>query len=128
MLAVYPIPAFYNRRVAPKHQFIAQIQLFNGLSGPELQALSQRAIERRFAAGREMMLALEAAPTTVAELPLFDGGPYPASVRAVVSKRLRQLVAVVESMTFGSVTQRLTPMLLESGEPEFDVVTHQELA
>ena len=105
-----------------------------------------------------MMLAMEAAPTSVAELPLFDGGPYPASVRAVdavqsyfinksdfhqvcrqypdvalkvltvVGKRLRHLVAVVESMTFGSVTQRLARMLLEQGEPEFDLVTHQELA
>src|SRR5665811_2397795 len=35
------------------------------------------------AAGREMMLSLETAPSSVAELPLFDGGPYPASVRAV---------------------------------------------
>jgi len=32
--------------------------------------------------GREMMLALERAPSTVAELPLFDGAAYPASVRA----------------------------------------------
>ena len=30
-----------------------------------------------------MIVALETAPSTVAELPLFDGGPYPASVRAV---------------------------------------------
>jgi CRP/FNR family transcriptional regulator len=29
------------------------------------------------------MLAIETAPATVAELPLFDGGPYPASVRVV---------------------------------------------
>jgi CRP/FNR family cyclic AMP-dependent transcriptional regulator len=174
--------------MAPKHQIIAQIQLFNGLSDTELGALTQRAVERRFdagdmlfwegepcagiflivqgrvkifktsAGGREMMLSMEAAPTTVAELPLFDGGPYPASVRtvdavlayfinksdfqqvcrqypdvalkvlAVVGKRLRHLVAVVESMTFGSVTQRLAKMLLEHGEPEFDLVTHQELA
>jgi CRP/FNR family transcriptional regulator len=33
--------------------------------------------------GREVMLAIETAPATVAELPLFDGGPYPASVRVV---------------------------------------------
>src|SRR5581483_5484318 len=174
--------------VALKHQFLAQIQLFGSLSETELQALSQRAVERRFAAGdmlfwegepcagiflilqgrvkifktsaagREMMLSLETAPTTVAELPLFDGGPYPASVRAVdavqsyfinksdfqqvcrqypdvalkvlavVGKRLRQLVSVVESMTFGSVTQRLAKMLLDHADPEFDMVTHQELA
>lgn len=32
-----------------------------------------------------MTLALETAPATVAELPLFDGGPYPASVQALDS-------------------------------------------
>lgn len=94
--------------------------------------------------GREMMLALENAPSTVAELPLFDGGPYPASVRAVepvvalfvnksdfhavcrqypdvalkiltvVGRRLRHLVGVVEAMTFGSVTQRLARLLLDA--------------
>lgn len=113
--------------------------------------------------GRELMLALETAPSSVAELPLFDGGPYPASVRAaepvtslfinkndfqqvcrqypdvalkvlaVVGKRLRHLVSLVESMTFGSVTQRLARLLLEAskGSPTgtFDLpVTHQEIA
>lgn len=113
--------------------------------------------------GREMMLAMESAPSTVAELPLFDGGPYPASVRAVddvltyfinktdfqqvcrqypdvalkllavVGRRLRQLVAVVESMTFGSVTQRLARLLLDfskqAGRSEFALpLTHQEVA
>jgi CRP/FNR family transcriptional regulator len=113
--------------------------------------------------GREMMLALDAAPATVAELPLFDGGPYPASVRAVgpvaalfinksdfqqvcrqypevalkvlavVGRRLRHLVSVVESMTFGSVTERLARLLLDAsrqaGTAEFEfTLTHQELA
>jgi CRP-like cAMP-binding protein len=99
----------------------------------------------------------------VAELPLFDGGPYPASVRAVepvlalfvnkadfhavcrqfpdvalkilavVGRRLRHLVGVVESMTFGSVTQRLARLLLDAskqmGSDRFDLpLTHQELA
>jgi CRP/FNR family transcriptional regulator len=115
------------------------------------------------AAGREMMLSLETAPSSVAELPLFDGGPYPASVRAVgpvsalfinksdfhqvcrqfpdvalkllavVGRRLRHLVGVVESMTFGSVTQRLARLLLDAslqaGTDAFDLpLTHQELA
>jgi CRP/FNR family transcriptional regulator len=175
---------------APK---LAQIGLFAGLSEAETQALAQRAVERRYApeemlfwegepcagiflivqgsvkifktspAGREMMLALESAPSTVAELPLFDGGPYPASVRAVeplvtlfinkndfqqvcrqypdvalkvlavVGRRLRHLVGVVESMTFGSVTQRLARLLLDAsrqaGGDDFDLpLTHQELA
>ena len=167
--------------------------LFAGLSGNEVEALAQRAVEKRFDAGqmlfwegepcagifliaegsvkifktapsgREMMLSLERAPSTVAELPLFDGGAYPASVRAaepvvsyfinkgdfqsvcreypevalkvlaVVGKRLRHLVAMVESITFGSVTQRLARMLLEAGvearTDEFALpLTHQEIA
>ena len=157
-----------------KHESLAQMALFAGLSDSEVQALAQRSVERRFAAeemlfwegepctgiflltqgsvkifktsaaGREMMLSLETAPSSVAELPLFDGGPYPASVRAVgpvlalfinksdfhqvcrqfpdvalkllavVGRRLRHLVGVVESMTFGSVTQRLARLLLDS--------------
>jgi CRP-like cAMP-binding protein len=179
--------------LVPKHESLSQIPLFAGWNESELQALAQRTVERRFAAdemlfwegepcagmflliqgsakifktsanGREMMLALETAPTTVAELPLFDGGPYPASVRAVepvvalfinktdfqqvcrqfpdlalkvlavVGRRLRQLVGVVEAMTFGSVTQRLARLLLDTaqtaGSEEFDLpLTHQELA
>ncbi len=167
--------------------------MFEALSQSELQALAQRAVERRFAAdevlfwegqecagifliiqgavkifrtspgGREMVLSMESAPATVAELPLFDGGPYPASVRvvepvvalfinkqdfqqfcrqypdvalkvlAVVGRRLRRLVFLVESMTFGSVTQRLARMLLEAskeaGSATFDLPgTHQEIA
>jgi CRP/FNR family transcriptional regulator len=174
-------------------QSLGQIGLFAGLTETELQALAQRAVERRYepeamlfwegepcagifiivqgavkiyktsAAGREMMLALEQAPSTVAELPLFDGGPYPASVRAVeatvtlfinksdfqqvcrqfpdvalkvlavVGRRLRHLVGVVESMTFGSVTQRLAHLLVDAARQarsdEFDLpLTHQELA
>jgi CRP/FNR family transcriptional regulator len=176
-----------------KDASLSKIPLFANLSGDELQVLAQRAVERRFAAeevlfwegapcagiflivqgsvkifrispgGREMMLPLETAPSTVAELPLFDGGPYPASARAaepvvtlfinksdfqqvcrqcpdvalkvlaVVGRRLRHLVDLVESMTFGSVTQRLAQLLLDfarkAGTEQFDLpLTHQELA
>jgi CRP/FNR family transcriptional regulator len=172
---------------------LVRIPLFSGLTEAESDALAQRAVERKYApddmlfwegdpcagiflivqgsvkifktspGGREMMLALESAPSTVAELPLFDGGAYPASVRAVepvtalfinkadfqqvcrqypgvalevlavVGKRLRHLVAVVESMTFGSVTQRLARLLLDAahqaGGAAFDLaMTHQEMA
>jgi CRP-like cAMP-binding protein len=162
--------------VTPKYASLAEIALFASLTESELQALAQRAVERRFgsgemlfwegepcagiflivqgslkifktsAGGREMMLALEPAPTTVAELPLFDGGPYPASVRAVepvvslflnktdfqqvcrqfpdvalkvlavVGHRLRHLVGVVEAMTFGSVTARLARLILDAAK------------
>jgi CRP/FNR family transcriptional regulator len=176
-----------------KTDALSQIALFAALSDAEINVLSQRAVERRFSpdemlfwegepcagvfliiegsvkifrtspGGRELMLAIETAPSSVAELPLFDGGPYPASVRAVepvvslfinkddfqqvcrhypdvalkvlavVGKRLRHLVGLVESMTFGSVTQRLARLLLDtskgSGGDTFELsVTHQELA
>ncbi|MFN7998716.1 MAG: Crp/Fnr family transcriptional regulator [Bryobacteraceae bacterium] len=179
--------------MSAKAQALAAIPLFSNLSAVETQALAQRAVEKRFEAGemffwegepcagiflilqgsvkifktspngREMMLSLEAAPCTVAELPLFDGGPYPASVRAVqpviayfinkadfqsvcrefpgialevlavVGRRLRHLVQMVEAITFGSVTQRLARMLLDAskqaGSDEFILpLTHQEMA
>jgi CRP/FNR family transcriptional regulator len=179
--------------VATKTEFLTRVPLFAGLGSPELDALAQRAIERRYgaeellfwegepcagifllvqgsakifkmsASGREMVLGIESAPCSVAELPLFDGGPYPASVRAmepliayfinktdfyqvcrqypdvslkvleVVGSRLRHLVNIVESITFGSVTKRLACLLLElrkqAGNDEFTMgLTHQELA
>jgi CRP-like cAMP-binding protein len=51
----------------------------------------------------------------------------------VVGRRLRHLVGVVESLTFGSVTQRLARLLLDAsrqaGADEFEFpLTHQELA
>ena len=179
--------------MAQKEAALSEIALFAALSESELRGLAQRAVEKRFAtdemlfwegepclgifliiegsvkifrtssSGREVMLSIEAAPATVAELPLFDGGAYPASVRvvepvaalfinkhdfqqfcrqnpdvalkvlAVVGRRLRHLVGLVESMTFGSVTQRLARMLLEAaksaGSDCFELpATHQELA
>jgi CRP/FNR family cyclic AMP-dependent transcriptional regulator len=176
-----------------KSEVLRSVPLFAGLSPQELGGIADRALERRYApgevlfhegdpchgffllgqgrvkifktapSGREVMLAVESAPSSVAEVPLFDGGPYPATVSAldevtaylvskqdfrqlcrqqpdvalkvlaVVGQRLRQLVGVVEAVTFGSVRQRLARTLLEFGQvaggrsfalPE----THQELA
>jgi CRP/FNR family transcriptional regulator len=54
-------------------------------------------------------------------------------VLGVVGERLRQLVSIVEGVTFGSVRQRLARSLLDfgaqAGKPSFPFpVTHQELA
>jgi CRP/FNR family transcriptional regulator len=87
-----------------KHELLSQIALFGALNESEIQALGQRSVERRYAAGemlfwegescagiflltqgsvkifktsaggREMMLSLETAPGSVAELPLFGTG------------------------------------------------------
>jgi len=170
-----------------------QIPLFADLNDPEIEAIVSRAIEKHYSdgnvlfregeecrglflltqgsvkiskasgSGREVMLAMETAPSSVAEVPLFDGGPYPATVTAVgpviaclltkpdfhqicrlhgdvplkvlavMGKRLRSLVRVVESVTFGSVRQRLARSLLEFGDQaradSFPLpVTHEELA
>jgi len=182
----------YHTGLISKHDILSHIALFAGLGEQEIGALAQRAVERHFndgemlfwegepcagifliaegsvkifktsAGGRELMLSLETAPATVAELPLFDGGSYPASVRAVnpvstlfinktdfqqvcrqypdvalkvlavVGRRLRNLVGLVESMTFGSVTQRLARLLLDASQGvagSFELPhTHQELA
>lgn len=113
--------------------------------------------------GREIMLTVIAAPESVAEIPLFDGGPYPATVTAIgavtayflhkddfrrfceqhpqvplkvlaiAGRRLRQLVQLVEMITFGSVRQRLAQVLLQAaeehgGEAVHVPLTHEEIA
>jgi CRP/FNR family cyclic AMP-dependent transcriptional regulator len=95
------------------------------------------------ARGRQLVLTTQAAPSTVAEVPVFDGGPYPASLIAllptqavlilkpdflslcrsnpalalrflkVFGRRLRQLVGLTERVTFGTIRQRLAAELLE---------------
>ena len=164
--------------------------MFSSLDEAERQALAALAVERRYepgavlftegdpceglyligegvvkivkttASGREIMLALESAPATVAEVPIFDGGSYPASVFAVrettafliakadfhrvcrshaeipmkmlrvTGMRLRQLVMLVQAVTFGSVRQRLASQLLEwhaaAGGEDFALPSSQE--
>lgn len=172
---------------------LQRIPIFAGLEAEVIDALATRAAARPLAAGqvlfsegdpcdgvhllvrgsvkifktsssgRQLTLAVETAPATIAEVPLFDGGPYPASVRAldaavtlfihkrdfraiclqhpqvplqalaVFGRRLRTLVSLLETMTFGSVRQRLARTLLEladrSGSNSFALPwTHQEIA
>lgn len=94
------------------------------------------------ASGREQILGVEHAGNTVAELPVFDGGTYPASTLAVeesdllfirredfralclqhpevalkvlkvVGRRLRGLVGIIEELSFATVRQRLIAYLL----------------
>ncbi len=92
--------------------------------------------------GREQVLTIEGPGGSVAELPVFDGGNYPASAVAeqasellfirkkdirslclehpevalkvlrVVSSRLRRLVSIVEELSFTTVQHRLASYLL----------------
>jgi CRP/FNR family transcriptional regulator len=155
-----------------QHRVFSRIDLFAGLPEAEMRALAQTAIPRTFEAGeslffegedcqgiwiltaglvkivkatptgRQIVLGMQQAPATVAEVPVFDGGPYPATVTATETTtamliltrdfqqcclrnpamtlrflhlfggRLRHLVTLVERITFGSIRQRLAIELL----------------
>jgi len=96
--------------------------------------------------GREQVLSVETPGSSFAELPVFDGGKYPASasaledaevlfisrrdfqnfcrehpevalkVLAVVGSRLRRLVGIIEDLSFTTVRQRLISVLLRLTE------------
>lgn len=146
--------------------------LFAGLTNDEMRALSARTARKRFqkeeqlfaegdpctglylvaagkirifklsSAGREQILAVEGPGSSFAELPVFDGGNYPAAasamedtevlfisrkdfhnfcrehpdvglkVIAVVGSRLRRLVGIIEELSFTTVRQRLIALIL----------------
>lgn len=99
-------------------------------------------IYKTSAGGREQVLAIEGAGSSIAELPVFDGGPYPASASAlersdvlfisradlrsiclehpevslkllqVVGARLRKLVGIIEELSFTTVRHRLISWIL----------------
>ncbi|HYL37669.1 MAG TPA: Crp/Fnr family transcriptional regulator [Bryobacteraceae bacterium] len=98
--------------------------------------------------GREHVLAIEGPGSSIAELPVFDGGPYPASAAAlekselvfvsrrdfralclehpevalkvlqVVGARLRRLVGIIEELSFTTVRHRLISWLLRQAKTE----------
>jgi CRP/FNR family transcriptional regulator len=98
--------------------------------------------------GREQVLSIEGAGASIAELPVFDGGPYPASAQVLtaarllflskqdfhalcmrypevalkvlgkIGARLRQLVAIIEELSFTTVRHRLAALLLRLARAE----------
>jgi CRP/FNR family transcriptional regulator len=151
---------------------LASVPLFSGLSPDEVRMLAAHFVRKRYGHGellfsegdpcrslyiiesgklrifksspngREQVLAVEGPGGSVAELPVFDGGPYPASVStvedsqilfvsrqdlhnfclqhpevalkmlAVVGARLRRLVGIIEELSFTTVRQRLVAALV----------------
>ncbi|HUX66679.1 MAG TPA: Crp/Fnr family transcriptional regulator [Terriglobales bacterium] len=136
------------RRAAPRAYAAGDILFHAGdaCAGVHLLTAGAVRIFKLSAAGRELTLHIQAAPATVAEVPLVDGGPYPASVSAVgevsalflrredflavclehpqvalaalrvFGQRLRGLVELLEAVTFGGVRQRLARLLLEQAQ------------
>lgn len=159
-------------------QVLAKAPLFADLSPNELQMLAARTVRKLFAAGellfsegepcnglhiiargkvrifktsvngREQVLAVNNAGDPVAELPVFDGGAYPASASAIedaeiafisrrdfhayclehpevalkvlaqVGARLRRLVGIIEELSFTTIRQRLIAALVKLAQSE----------
>jgi CRP-like cAMP-binding protein len=152
--------------------------LFSALDERELGSLASRAVLRNFAAGdylfsegepcaglyivvrgsvrifktsqggREQVLSMEGPGGSIAELPVFDGGAYPASAAAmmpselvfvsrqdfraiclenpevslkvlqVVGMRLRRLVGIIEELSFTTVRDRLSAWLMRQAKAD----------
>lgn len=157
---------------------LKSVQMFASLSDPELDYLTSRASVREYdhnqlvfsegepctglyvvadgtirifktsPNGREQILGIEGPGSSVAELPVFDGGSYPASVSSlsksklifisrkdfqalviehpevalkvlkVVGGRLRRLVGIIEELSFTTVRHRLAAHLLRLAKTE----------
>jgi len=131
-------------RVTKRHFQRGEMLFSEGDSctGLFLVALGKIRIFKLSPAGREQVLAVEGPGSSFAELPVFDGGNYPASasaledaevlfisrknfqnfchehpdvalkVIAVVGSRLRRLVGIIEELSFTTVRQRLIALIL----------------
>jgi CRP/FNR family cyclic AMP-dependent transcriptional regulator len=159
-------------------QTLANVAIFSVLTDNELGFLAQRAIPRHYAAGetvfgegepcsglyvveqgqvrifkssasgREQVLSIDGPGSSIAELPVFDGGSYPASAAAigdatllfvskqdfqalclahpqvalkvlrVVGARLRRLVGIIEELSFTTVRHRLASFLVRLAQKE----------
>jgi len=157
---------------------LGKTALLSSLSLVELQTLALRTVRKRFSvgellfsegepcsglhiivrgkvrifktsvSGREQVLAVNVPGETVAELPVFDGGPFPASgsaieeteiafisrrdfqaycmehpevslkVLEVVGGRLRRLVGIIEELSFTTIRQRLISVLVKLAQNE----------
>ena len=156
----------------PQKQILSKVPLFSGLAADEMDFLAPRVVPRKFspgqlvfnegdpcsglyvvasghvrifktsAGGRDQVLSIDGPGSSVAELPVFDGGNYPASVAAVdeatllfvskkdfqelcvthpqvalkvlrvVGARLRRLVGIIEELSFTTVRHRLAAFIV----------------
>jgi CRP-like cAMP-binding protein len=159
-------------------QILARVPILSGLSEDELRFVVQRLVSRHFSpgeivfgegepcsglyvvasgfvriyksstAGREQVLSIDGPGSSIAEIPVFDGGNYPASAAAVdratllfiskqdfqalclahpqvtlkvlrvVGARLRRLVGIIEELSFTTVRHRLGSFLLRLAQKE----------
>jgi CRP/FNR family cyclic AMP-dependent transcriptional regulator len=141
---------FIAGRVIPRKYNAGQLVFNEGepCSGLYVVASGHVRIFKTSASGREQVLSVDGPGSSVAELPVFDGGNYPASVAVVdesvllfvskedfqelclthpevalkvlrvVGARLRRLVGIIEELSFTTVRQRLAALLLRLAHRE----------
>jgi CRP/FNR family transcriptional regulator len=157
---------------------LAKVQVFSELTPSQMSFLAQRVVPKQFdpgelifaegepcagmyvverghirifkssPGGREQVLSIDGPGSSVAELPVFDGGPYPASgsavdqatvllvrkqdfhalclahpevalkVLRVIGMRLRRLVGIIEELSFTTVRRRLASFLVRLSQSE----------
>lgn len=162
----------------PTFGVLKSVSIFSSLSEQEFAFLTARVIQRKFGAGeqifgegelcsglyviesgnvrifkssaggREQVLSIDGPGGSIAELPVFDGGNYPASAQAitactllffskqdfhslciqhpevplkvlrVVGGRLRRLVGIIEELSFTTVRHRLASVLVRLAKSE----------
>lgn len=162
---------------------LSKVAIFSNLSEAELAFLSQRAVPKTFIEGemvfsegepclgmyvvqsgevrifkssvngREQVLSIDGPGNSIAELPVFDGGNYPASVAAltdstllfiskqdfqalclahpqvalkvlrVVGARLRRLVGIIEELSFTTVRHRVASYLVRIAQKEGQLIS-----
>ena len=137
-------------RTVRKHFSTGELVFSEGDACTGLQFISRGKVRifKSSASGREQVLAVNVPGESIAELPVFDGGAYPASaiaiedveiafisqrdfhafclehpevplkVLSVVGARLRGLVNIIEELSFTTIRQRLVSTLLRLAESE----------
>ena len=172
------IVAMPSVQEAASRAVLKRVPIFSSLSEQEFAFLTSRVVQRKFGAGelifgegdpcaglyvvqsgnirifkssvggREQVLSIEGPGNSIAELPVFDGGTYPASAQAVsdstllffsrqdfqalcvqhpevalkvlrvVGGRLRRLVGIIEELSFTTVRHRLIALLVRLSKAE----------
>lgn len=142
--------AFLIQRSVPRHYSAGEIVFSEGeaCSGLYVVESGHVRIFKSSSGGREHVLSVDGPSSSIAELPVFDGGNYPASVAAiddatllfiskqdfqalclahpqvalkvlrVVGARLRRLVGIIEELSFTTVRHRLASFLLRLARKE----------
>lgn len=168
----------YAEQETNSEALLKRVPLFSSLSEQEFAFLTSHLVQRKYAAGelifsegdpctglyvvragnvrifkssaggREQVLSIDGPGSSIAELPVFDGGNYPASAQAVndctlfffsrqdfqslclqypqvalkvlkvIGSRLRKLVGIIEELSFTTVRHRLIALLVRLGKSE----------